>query len=307
MSIDRLSQIPPASLGRCLREDYEGGNGGALSRFINWIQSDGDGTRNLYVLIEAGRLPEAIRAEMTQHLHFYGALSLFGKPEYEHIRDYGPFLVAHPGGNSVLLNTFARYNSDVVSAWIVSKLKIEPLVAHLRQVMHARGPDRRTPQLVRWYDPLTVSTLIQLADPAWSNWFLSPITSLWYPVDTPQKETWSRISGRDEATAPAPMKLVLNEELWEAMVNDPLPYHILDIAVERFPSAFESDCYGVRLAKIEEMLKAAREQGLERQDDLVIYVLTLLNTPARAWDADWQAALQRAAAGEAPLRAYFTA
>jgi hypothetical protein len=99
---------------------------------------------------------------------------------------------------------------------------------------------------------------------------------------------------------------VLNEALWEAMVSDPFPYQILSVAGERFPTAFESDCYGVRIAKIEEMLKEAREQGLDRQDDLVIYVLSLLDAATRKLDADWQEALQRAVAGKAPLRAYFT-
>jgi hypothetical protein len=101
---------------------------------------------------------------------------------------------------------------------------------------------------------------------------------------------------------------VLNEALWEAMVSDPFPYQILSVAGERFPTAFESDCYGVRVAKIEEMLKAGREQGLKERDDLITYVFTLLERPARTWDTDWQAALQRAAAGEAPLfEAYFAA
>jgi hypothetical protein len=82
---------------------------------------------------------------------------------------------------------------------------------------------------------------------------------------------------------------------------------ILNTVGEDLPTVFESDCYGVRLAKIEDMLKAGKQQGLIDPDDLMIYVVTLLDTPACVEDTRWHAALQRAAAGEASLDAYFTA
>ena len=302
----QIHNIPSASLVGYLREDAAGKRGGLLARVLDWMQGEGEACY-LYALIEAGRLPEENYLEIMDRLEAYQALSLIHEDSrYVRLKEHGPMLVAHPEGNAALLGAFGHCNSNIVSGWILSKLEAQPLAAHLRHAMRARGPDKKG-LLMRWYDPLIAPVLLRLGDPAWLQWLLGPITGWWYPVDTPRQETWSRVAGGNEAATPVPVPpLAVSAELWEALVSDPLPYQILNIVGESLPEAFESDCYGVRLTKIEDMLSMARQQGLQEQEDLTVYVLSLLEVPARSTEDRWQTAIRQAATGQAPLTAYYS-
>jgi hypothetical protein len=216
-------------------------------------------------------------------------------------------LVSHPDDEAdALLDVFGHCDSNTVSAWIVSKMDAASLASHLCHAAFCYAPDK-VRYLLRWYDPLTMSTLLRLADREWVKWFLAPMNSFWYPVDTPQKETWSRVEGGgDFEAATSPVSLHCGEELWEAFVNDPLPYHLLNTIEESNPSVFKESCYGVRLAKIEEMLAAGKQQGLRSKDDLAVYVWSLLEDPSRAQENRWQMAVKQAAKGQRSLSAYFS-
>ncbi|MDR1064677.1 MAG: DUF4123 domain-containing protein [Azoarcus sp.] len=305
----RIDNVPPRSLRGVLRGDAATFSGGNLrSRLLGWILGERDGLpRHLYTVVDIASLPENARPKVIASLKSIGAKPLLDGPRYAAVKDYGPMLASHPGGNvEAMLDAFGECDSDIVSAWLVSKLDAEALAAHLRPAIFAQGPDRAR-YLLRWYDPLITPVLFRLADPAWVKWFLGPISAWWYPVDTPQQETWSRFAGGSgHAAEPPPGPLVFSEELWEALVSDPLPYQILSYAGESMPSAFESSCYGVRAAKIESMLDVARRQGLKEDEDLTTYVLSLLEVPSRAQEARWQTAIRQAAAGQAPLTAYYS-
>jgi hypothetical protein len=115
-----------------------------------------------------------------------------------------------------------------------------------------------------------------------------------------------RGGGQPESLAYTPVPLIINDELWEALSASPLPYQILEVADKTLPDAFKSGCYGVRVAKIEDMLDEARGRGLKETEDLTVYVLSLLNKPSLSRDRHWRAAVKLAADGQAPLTAYYS-
>ncbi|MCL2876778.1 MAG: hypothetical protein FWF12_10965, partial [Betaproteobacteria bacterium] len=156
--------------------------------------------------------------------------------------------------------------------------------------------------LMRYYDPLITPVLHRLADKQWKTWFFGPVIAWWYPVASPTEETWSRIEGYGEAVPHDPVQLILTEELWDALSSDPFPFRLLNLMEQKFPSRFSSDCYGVRLAKVEDVLASGRKYGLKTSDDLTIYALALLEEPGRANDPRWQAAVRMAAMSDESLK-----
>jgi hypothetical protein len=260
----------------------------------------------LYALIDMGRLPEPLRQDVTEKLNAFGNIPLLTDPRYSDLKAYSAFLVHEMDRRAdTLLEIWGGYSSDIVSAWIVSRLDENRLAAHLRRANFAVDVNKAH-YLLRWYDPLITPVLYRLADTKWVLDFFGPIIGWWYPIATPQEETWKRIEGDDDPMATQMTPLLLTEELWDALESDPLPYRLLSFVEKADTPVFAGDCYGVRLAKIEAMLNEAKQQGLHSQDDLTVYVLSLLETPARSNDPNWQAAIQMAAAGKAALKAYFT-
>ena len=304
----QLTRVPPLSLRDALQGDLaQRGDDGILARMRGWLDGGQDAVPcKLYTLIEMGRLSKDARPRVVSNLKTFNALPLLDAPDYQQLKEHGAMLVSHRSGSTkALLDTFGGCNSDIISAWVVSKLEPEPLAAHLRQAMFAYRPDKSR-YLFRWYSPTTTPVLFRLGEPAWVKWFFAPVFAWWYPVDMPTGETWSRIEGGGSSVSQSPGKpLVFSEELWEALVNDPFPYRILSYAEKQIPSAFESGCYGVRLAKIEEMLNTAKQHGLKGEADLTTYVLSLLEEPARAQETRWLKAVQQAVAGYAPMTQYF--
>jgi hypothetical protein len=116
-----------------------------------------------------------------------------------------------------------------------------------------------------------------------------------------------RGGGQPESLAYTPVPLIINDELWEALSASPLPYQILEVADKTLPDAFKSGCYGVRVAKIEDMLDEARGRGLKDSRDLTVYVLSLLKQPSLTRDRHWQEAVKMAAAGKMPLLGFCSA
>jgi hypothetical protein len=307
MRLKQINNVPPQSLHAALQGELVGWkDDSVLSRVLGWVQGEKDvPPRNLYVLVDIARVPEKIRPKVVASLKYAKALPLLDDPRYEKLKQHGAMLVSHPrGSNDALLDAFGKLDSNVISAWVVSKLAPEPLAAHLRHAAFAYGPDKAR-YLLRWYDPLTTPILFRLGDPAWVRWFLDPISSWWYPIDHPQKEIWSRIEGGNRSKAESPVSLACSEELWEALVIDPLPYQIVDFAEKNIPSAFESQCYGVRVAKIEGMLEQAKAQGIREAEDLTTYVTALLQNPAREQEPHWREAVAATARRKAPLTQYF--
>jgi len=258
----------------------------------------------LHALIDMARIQGELREEIVEKLKDFSVESLLDDPRYPQLKWHGPILISGPDGDeSALLDAWGEYDSNVISAWIIAPMSAEHLSKHLRRKTFAYGADK-TQYLLSYYDPLIMPILHRLADKRWVYEFFYSITAWWYPVSTPQEETWSRIGGRGAPLIFHGPPLVVSEELWDALVVNPLPYQILNYANENLPDAFEHDCYGVRLAKIEELLKAGGKSGLENTDDLYIYALSLLRNPASADDTGWQEAMKNAVCGKETLRSY---
>jgi hypothetical protein len=288
-----IRNVAQESLDACLRNDLAS-------------HPETSERHHLYMLIDMGRLPETLRHDTTQKLKAFETLSLLANPQYAELEAYSALLVYDPDDRAdALLDAWGGCNSNIVSAWIVSKLYARPLATHLRQAAFAVDTDK-TSYLLRWYDPLITPVLHRLADQEWVCNFFNPIVGWWYPVSTPKEETWSRITGAGDTRGVQIPPPRLTEELWEALENDPFPYRLLNILEENAPSVFESDCYGVRLAKVEAILETGKKHGLNKQIDLSVYVLSLLEAPERADEVRWQVAVQEAAADRAPLETYFT-
>jgi hypothetical protein len=300
-----MTKIAPRNLSAALRSDLNMCRDGFWSLLSSLIRhAPAKSPACLYALIDMARVPTDSRPEVTAILPKFNALPLLVDSRYEKMKEYGPFLVAPFDGDSeALLATLGGMNSDVISAWIVAKLPPDDMAAHLRQATFALDW-KKVRYLLRWYDPLITPTLFRLGDAKWVEGFLSPIHSWWYPIDTPQGESWSRIEGGGDHVAPSCGTLRISEELWEALVSDPLPYQLLNYVEETNPSVFGNSCYGVRLAKVEDLLHTAKKHGLKVMDDQMIYALAMLDSPSRAQEPRWQQAMRLAVTGQAPLRAY---
>jgi len=261
---------------------------------------------HLYVLVDMGRLRGDLREEVIKKLDYFKYLPLLDKPQYQHLKPFGAFLVFAPDDDhAALLDEWGGCDSEIVSAWLLSQSQPRWLAAHFRQGTFAYEPDG-TRYLLRYYDPKTTPILHRVADRQWVRWFFGPVAAWWYPVATPAHESWSRIEGEGKLALSQRKRLILTEELLDALQTDPFPYHVLNALEQEFPASFGSNCYGVRLAQVENLLQAGKESGLEMRDDQFIYARAIFENPARAGQPDWQAAVQNAAAGKAPLSAYFT-
>lgn len=304
----QLNKVPLRALPAVLHDELATrGHSGIMAQAREWFFGKQDAKpRKLYALIDKARLPESDRQNIASKLKSFTVLPLLDEPKYAHLKEHCAMLVSHPSGSAgSLLHEFGLYNSNIISAWIVSKLEAQELAFHLRLAAFAYGSDN-TRYVLRWYDPLTTPVLFRLGDSVWTKWFLSVVAAWWYPVDDHKGEAWNRVKGGELAISHPPEKpLMISEELWDALSNDPLPYRILSVAEENIPSAFKSGCYGVRLAKVEGMLDTAKQQGLSNQGDLMTYVLSLLAVPTLTQEKRWQTAMQQAASGQTPLKSYF--
>jgi hypothetical protein len=252
---------------------------------------DGTPAQRPYALIDLGRLSETAYLEVSRKLVAFAVRPLLNVngPRYEPLKKYGVILVSSPGRDTApLLKAWGACDSDTISAWIVSELDAMSLAGHLRQTAFAYGEDK-TRYFLRYYDPLVTPVLHRLADPAWARWFFSPMTAWWYPVATPQEERWSRIEGGPRGAVPDSVPLVLTEELWEALVRDPLPYRLVNAISEQNPAVFDEKCYGVRVARVESLLAEAKKHGLSEAGDLTAYVTAFLKHPERRGSPHWQA------------------
>jgi hypothetical protein len=267
----------------------------------------------LYALIEMGLLSDDEKEERRrQFAAVYDARPLLKVPGYEELTPYGPVLVSHtlrPGDPfSAVVNMDHMLSSKPgsISAWLVSAVPPAPLAKHFEQASVAADKAQKR-YLIRWYAPRNIPVFYKLADRQWTQWLFGPLASWWHPVVTKEGEAWRRLEGgKLNAPAAAAVPLMMTEELLDALVSDPLPYQLVNLLEQQNASVFESACYGVRVAKVEDMLEEARRRGLKKQEDLTVYVLSLLEAPARAGEARWQTALQQAARGREPLSAYFS-
>lgn len=281
--------------------------------------------RHLVALIELGKLEASARqcllagyapgadkhAETPAKSPPLRAHSLFLAPEFAELVPYGPMLITHTEGADALLDALGDYDSSTVSAWIVSVLPVAELARYLSNFTRARPPIKSMKSvnddryILRFYDSKILPRLRELTHPTWWPTLFKPITQWWTPLATPQAERWQRITGEGKQPEPelfqGPRWLFLTEEVWEALEGDPLPYKLTDVLQQQAPDLFESDCYGVRVAQVETLLAEAREQGLQSEDDFLIYIWCVMAQPTIRQDARWRETVQRAAEAKTPL------
>jgi hypothetical protein len=265
----------------------------------------------LYALIEMGQLSDDEKDERRrQFAAVYDARPLLKVPGYEVLTPHGPVLVSHtlqpgdPFSTIISMDHMLASKPGSISAWLVSAVPPAPLAKHFEQAAVALNKERK-PHLIRWCAPHGLPILHKLADRQWVRWLFGPLASWWYPIVTKRGETWRRLEGGGQNTPAAPVQLVMTEELWEALAGDPFPYQLVNFLEQQDASMFQSDCYGVRVAQVEEIIADGRSKGLSSQADLTMYVTGLLSEPELLRQANWQAAIANAASGKAPLKTYF--
>jgi hypothetical protein len=268
---------------------------------------------HIYAIVNQGRLTDAQRAEFKRATAQLEVLPLITDPKYKPLQPYAAVLVCPPNADAppeerlAAVKHLFKYNSDIISGWLTSRYSPEAMAAHLENATYAYKLDGSA-YFLFYHNPATLPLLRRLATQEWANWFFDPVFSWRYPVDTPTEEIWASIKGYGLdmlANPPAPPRLVMSEELWEAMAGDPYPYTLLDFLNTQPGLAFNSTCFGVRLAQVEDLLAQAKKAGIQSQSDLATYVTALLQEPTRAQEPRWQAAVQAAAQNSAPLRQYY--
>jgi len=287
---------------------------GLLRQDMLAYKKNGAVPARLYALIDLARLYDRQREEVIGKLEDFRYELLLDDPRYEQLKWHGALLLSGlKGGDAALLEKWGRYNSDIISAWIVAKGDLDSLKRHFCEATFAYDMENAR-YLLRYYDPLITPVLYRLADRKWVRWFFAPMVSWWYPVLAQGEVSWHRLGGgalvspelAKRYISQEAQQLVLSEELWDALAHDPLPYRLLEVMERTEPQVFKGDsCYGVRLARIETLLEEAQRQGLAKRSDLVLYVYAMMQTAGLAEDARWQDAVRCAAAGERSLDAYF--
>lgn len=266
----------------------------------------------LYAIVDRARLTDKTRAAFTARAAKFKLAQLLNHPKYKSIHPhfaalvYSPYSGSTPAQTVRMAESLFEFDSDIISAWITSHLEPETLAAHLENATFAYKADN-SGYFLSYYDPSAPPILQKLAPREWTNWFFGPLISWWYPFDTATEEVWRKIEGSRQEAAAEPVRLVFTEELWDAMAGDLFPYKLLDYLNTQEGLAFNSDCYGVRLAQIEDLLQQAKKNGLYKATDLTTYVGTLLQDPMCAKDPRWEECVIATARGEAPLSDYFKA
>ncbi|MDR1349863.1 MAG: DUF4123 domain-containing protein [Zoogloeaceae bacterium] len=261
--------------------------------------------RHLAALVEIGRLRGEASADFTarQGLQTHPVLR---HPKHKALAPHGPMLVTHTGGARALTEELSDCNSDTVSAWIIGTLPAGRMAEYLSNFTVARASHVDS-YLLRFYAPEILPTLHELAPRNWVHLLMKPVVRWCYPQASPQGEGWQSFAGGGEVPGEEYfhglryLRLADSPELMTALAGDPQPYRLVNALQNEAPELFDSDCYGVRLAQVEDLLAEARGHGLQREEDLLACVWCLLAEPAIRQEQAWQQALLCCARDGTPL------
>lgn len=261
--------------------------------------------RYLVAVCDMARLDDDLRAKVRETFEGH-AYPLLLDPSLHALEDYSPLLLAPRSEDDEgwwrLLGGFQHTMRNALHGWIVSKLPPQSLARHLSRATQAYGPDGAS-YLLRLYDPAVIPVLHCHADSLWWRAVLAPIITWRYGKGDTDLQRWACISGGGSMDALPPLPLVIDEPLWNELVNDPLPNRLLQAAETYDPALFSAPCRSVRLAQVEAVLADARNAGLSVYEDLHDYVLMTLRSGANRLGSDrvWQHALRMAASGAGQL------
>ena len=260
---------------------------------------------HLVAVCDIAELDDGLRNAV--HERFAGhTFPLLREPAWHALHPYSPLLLgaasADCAGHTKLAGAFTGRLRGALHGWIVSTIAPDRLAEHLGQAFVARGPDGAG-YLLRYYDPWVLPVLSQEAPRQWWRTFITPIASWWVPKADTKVQRWGRIPGFGATHADPLPPLMIDQALWQELMGDSLPHRLLQSMETHLPDVLDDPCRGVRLARIEVLLKGAREAGLSTHDDLHDYVFLSLTQGATrlAADRNWLWAMRAAAARKGRL------
>jgi len=280
------------------------------------LSATGEKTGYLCALVDRAAITDEQRDELNIKFasHSY---PLIVEPGYEKATPLSAMLIA-PADDSRqaqydFIEQLQTYNSDVVSVWITSVLPTAQLADHLRQTTFAHDEQGKAYWL-RYYDPLITPVLYGYAPDDWQQWFFGPVISWWLARPTARNEQWHQMVGfktmpatpvqyDPEDTSTHVPRLILTQALWDKLQNDPRPYQLLQALEAEGSARFDSDCHGVRLAQVKELLSEAQQIGFTDTDQNDYVWLALHHTmPQICRHDNWKFVRSEVLAGKGRLR-----
>lgn len=259
--------------------------------------------RHLIAVSDMAGLDEPMRRAVSDQFRDC-SYPLLQHERWNALRPYSPLLVAARSTDLTdcgsLIEAFQGRLHNALQGWIISTQPADVLATHFGRATLAQGPDGCS-YLLRYYDPLVLPVLHQLADRAWWRAFIAPVVSWWLPGADLERRLWGRVPGggvRVGTTEQLPM-LSIDGNLWQALAEDPFPHRLLREAEAYQPSLFDTDCRYVRLTRVRNHLATAKALGLSSSENLHDYVFMALSRSAQQLQSDprWQRAVQTAISG----------
>ncbi|MBH3397933.1 MULTISPECIES: DUF4123 domain-containing protein [Pseudomonas putida group] len=260
----------------------------------------------LSAVVEMANLSPRARETLTQH-YTGRCWPLLQQAQFSNLRAVGPWLFSSRPGSDVSGQYDFQWQLEqgamgAVSGWIVSALPAAQLVQHLSQANSVTGPDGHA-YLLRYHTAAVLQVLDTCRElPGVAEW-LAPIHCWWSPVAHPNKRLWVQIAGGDQPRMIHVPPITLSEDCWAALAGDPLSYQLAEM-LKHEPScaAFTAVCHGTRIGLIQHHLNQARAQGLDREQDLVSYVLMMARAGEQLCESPaWQDAIAATREQRTPL------
>lgn len=233
----------------------------------------------LSAIVEMASLSPGVQEKLTRHYEDR-CWPLLQQTQLHNLRTAGPWLFGSRPGSDVSAQYDFQWQleqlaSGAVCGWIVSALPTAQLARHLSHANIVTGADGHL-YLLRFHNAAALRVLDTYRElPGISEW-LAPIHHWWSPVAHPNKRLWLQVSGADQPPSLHLPQITLNEDCWAELAGDPLSYQLAEL-IKNEPScaALATACHGTRVGLIQHYLDQAREQGLDREEDLISYVLIL--------------------------------
>ena len=250
----------------------------------------------LSAVVEMANLSPQVRETLTQY-YSGRCWPLLQQAQFSKLRAVGSWLFGSRPGSDVSAQYDFQWQleqgaSGAVSGWIVSALPAAQLARHLSQANTVTGPDGHA-YLLRYHTTAALQVLDTYRElPGVSEW-LAPIHYWWAPVAHPHKRLWLQITGGDQPQALQVPPITLGEHCWTALAGDPLSYQLAEL-LKQEPScpALSAVCHGTRVDLIQHYLDQAREQGLDREQDLISFVLLMVRDADQLSESPaWQDAI----------------
>ncbi|WP_421682946.1 DUF4123 domain-containing protein [Stutzerimonas urumqiensis] len=264
---------------------------------MSQITSDGDKAprepgnllaANHYAIVERSSLNE--EAQHHWHSSPLPRMSLMSQPEFDSLRDEGPWLVAlgepPESGYATLRDNLG---SQAVLGRLSSPLSLPDLASHLSDALICQDKQGAT-YLLRSYVPHVLAVLHQRKDCPWHGWLFGPI------IEWSAEGTDGRIhthAGHGLSTVPEYVPITLDASLTAMLAIDQQALALLNELKRAAPDVFQTNCHGERLMQVAQALTTARTTELEHPDDHNLFAaLYLLDGQAPDKTPHWPAAIR---------------